>query len=320
MDRLDAWATFLAVADKGSFVAAARKLGRSPQSITRTVAALEEQLTLRLLNRTTRCVSLTDVGQRYSEHVRRLIAEYEGLEAAVAAETDELRGEIYLTAPIVFGRIHALPIVCEFIAENPAIDVKLTLDDRVVPLADEGIDVAFRIGELPNSSLRAIQVGHVRRCVYASPSYLEAHGRPAMPSELAKHRCIAFTGVTPVPDRWAFVREGASLGVINVRPHITVNTAEAAIDATLRGIGLTRLHCYMVESEVREGKLVRILEDHEPPAHPINVVRPSTRHYPRRVSTFVAFAAKSLRMKFGAPQNTASVPSSVTLPTRTAAV
>lgn len=294
MDRIDAWTTFAAVAEARSFAAAARRLGRSPAAVTRAIAALEERLGARLLNRTTRSVALTGAGARALEAARRALAGFEELEGAAATERQELRGRLGVTAPIVFGRLHVLPVVRAFLQHHPMATVQLLLLDRVVSLVDEGFDVAIRLGRLPDSSLRAVRVGEVRRGVYASPKYLQANGTPRTPQALARHACVACSAVTPVPDRWTFERDGRSF-VAPVSSRLVVNAAEAAIDAALAGFGPTCVLSYQVDAHVRAGRLERILVTFEPRAMPVQVVIPAGRFVTPIVRAFVERAVEGLR-------------------------
>jgi DNA-binding transcriptional LysR family regulator len=262
------------------------------------VAALEERLGALLLNRTTRSVALTEVGARALEAARRALAEFEVLEGAAAAERQELRGRLGVTAPIVFGRLHLLPVVEAFLRDHPAATVQLLLLDRVVSLVEEGFDVALRLGRLPDSSLRAVRVGEVRRGVYASPEYLQANGTPRTPRALARHVCVACNAVTPVPDRWTFERDGRSF-VVPVSAHLVVNTAEAAIDAALAGLGPTCVLSYQVDAHVLAGRLERILGAFEPRAVPVQVVIPAGRFVTPIVRAFVERAVEALRATLG---------------------
>lgn len=297
MDRIDAWTTFAAVAEGRSFAAAARRLGRSPAAVTRAVAALEERLGARLLNRTTRSVALTDVGARALEAARRALTGFEELEGTAAAtERQEPRGRLGVTAPVMFGRLHVLPVVQAFLRDHPAATVQLLLLDRVVSLVDEGLDVAIRLGRLPDSSLRAIRVGEVRRGVYAGTKYLRENGTPRTPQALARHACVACTAVTPVPDRWTFERDGRGF-VVPVSSRLVVNTAEAAIDAALAGLGPTCVLSYQADAHVRAGRLERILGPFEPPAAPVQVVIPAGRFVTPIVRAFVERAVEALRAR-----------------------
>lgn len=300
MDRIEAWTTFAAVAESRSFVAAARRLGRSPAAVTRAVAALEERIGARLLNRTTRSVALTDAGARALEAARRALAGFEELEGVAAAERQEPRGRLAVTAPIVLGRLHVLPVVQAFLREHPQATVQLLLLDRVVALVEEGVDVAVRLGRLPDSSLRAVRVGEVRRGVYASPGYLRANGTPRTPRGLASHGCVACTAVTPVPDRWTFQRGGRAFAV-PVAARLMVNTAEAAIDAAIAGFGPTCVLSYQVDAHVRAGRLERILGRFEPPGVPVQVVLPSGRFVTPLVRAFVERSVEALRATLQSP-------------------
>ena len=297
-DRLDALTIFVVVAEQQSFAEAARQLSRSPASVTRTVAALEERLQTRLFNRTTRSVALTDAGARYLECCRRLLAAHDELEAVNFGERVEPRGWISVTAPAMFGRLHVLPLVRSFLDEYPQIDVRLLLLDRVVSLVDEGLDLGVRIGRLPDSSLRAVRVGQVRRVVCATPEYFARHGVPATPRDLGSHSVVACTSCTPIPDRWSF--HGAS-GVtsVAVEPRLVVNTTDAAVDAALAGLGLTCIMSYQTEPHATADRLQIALLEYEPPPAPIHIVHPAGRHLSPKVRLFLDHAADGLRRKFG---------------------
>jgi DNA-binding transcriptional LysR family regulator len=298
MDRVDAWTTFAAVAEARSFAAAARRLGRSPAAVTRAVAALEGRLGARLLNRTTRAVALTDAGARLLEMARRALCAFDELEGVATGGGEEPRGRLGVTAPIVLGRLHVLRVVQAFLREHPAAAVHLLLVDRLVSLVEEGFDVAIRIGRLPDSSLKATRVGEVRRGVYASPKYLQANGTPRTPQGLSSHECIACTAVTPVPDRWTFERDGRRF-VVPVSSRLVVNTAEAAIDAALAGLGPTCVLSYQVDAHVRAGRLERILASFEPQAMAVQIVVSAGRFETPLLRAFVEYAVESLRSLLG---------------------
>jgi len=289
MDRLDEWRVFAAVAKRRSFVQAARALRRSPQAMTRAVAALEARLGVRLLNRTTRSVSLTSDGERYLERSVRAVAELDALESVSDAP---LAGLLSLTAPVLFGQLHVAPVVGEFLREHPGLDARLFLVDRIVSLADEGLDLGVRIGALPDSALRARILGHVRLVACASPGYLKRAGRPRAPEDLAKHTCIANTGATPIADRWSFPGDKRERSV-SVRARLTVNTGQAAIDAAVAGFGITRALSYQVGHLVAANKLQLVLERFEPPSVPVQLVQlPGAPN--RAATTFAEFAARRL--------------------------
>jgi len=287
MDRSEEWRIFVAVASQKSFADAARQLGKSPQAITRAVAALESRLGTRLLNRTTRSVSLSSAGERLLERSRRVIADLDALEAF--DESPELRGTLTITAPVQFGQLHVAPIVRTFLGKHAGASVRLLLLDRVVALAEEGIDLAVRIGDLPDSALLAQKVSEVRAVVVGSPAYLERAGTPRSLEALAKHTTIAFSTTTPVPDRWSFGPRS-----IAVAPRLIVNTAQAAIDAALAGMGLTRVMSYQVAKLVEAGKLRTVLVSSEPPPVPVHLVSlPGIQ--PRIARAFVDLAVPALR-------------------------
>jgi len=295
MDRTEEWRVFVAVAGRRSFVAAARALRRSPQAITRAVAALEGRLGARLLNRTTRSVSVTGEGERYLERGRRVLAELDALESAPDARAP-LAGRLSLTAPVLFGQLHVAPVVCAFLDQHPEVEARLLLVDRVVSLADEGIDLAVRIGPLPDSSLRTRLLGQVRWVVCASPAYLARAGTPRAPEALARHACISFDAGSPLTDRWTFpnASAGGRERAVALRPRLIVNTAQAGIDAAIAGQGIVRVLSYQVARPLADGKLQLILEAFAAPPVPVTIV-----HLPgvtnRVAASFTDFAANELR-------------------------
>jgi DNA-binding transcriptional LysR family regulator len=274
MDRIDEWRLFAAVAARKSFAAAARAEGRSPQAVTRSIAALEERLGTRLLNRTTRSVSLTGEGARTLERCRQVLAEFDALEQPGDRDA-ALRGTLALTAPALFGRLHVLPVATDFLTHHPAVDLRLTLVDRVVSLAEEGIDLAVRIGALPDSALIALPLGQVRLVVCASPDYLARAGTPRALTDLAGHACISFAGASPIADRWSFA--GASAG-----------------------LGLVRVLSYQVDRLVAARALRIVLAAFEPPPVPVQLVHlPGLQ--PRLAAAFAAAAAPALRERLRPP-------------------
>jgi DNA-binding transcriptional LysR family regulator len=261
MDRLEEWRVFTMVATEKSFSRAAKRLGRSPQAVTRAIAALEDRIGTRLLNRTTRSVSLTNDGEQYLERSRRALGEFEALEAP---QDSELRGTLAITAPVLFGQLHVVPIVAAFLDDHPAANARLVLLDRVVSLAEEGLDAGVRIGELPDSSLVARQVGFVRTVICASPRYLD-HAPTVRTDTLAKHTHIAFVGMKSIAKH----------------PRFTVNTAQAAIDLALAGRGLTRVLSYQIASY--GSRLRTVLPSLEPPPVPVHLV-----YLPGRIARITA--------------------------------
>lgn len=292
MDRIDDWRLFAAVAARKSFSAAARAEGRSPQAVTRSIAALERRLGTRLLHRTTRSVSLTSDGERYLERGRRVVAAFDSLEAR--DQDPGLRGSLAVTAPVLFGQMHVLPVATDFLARHPEVDLRLTLVDRVVSLAEEGIDLAVRIGPLPDSSLRALRVCQVRMVVCASPAYLARAGTPRAPGDLVRHAVVSFSGTTPIADRWSFGPAGRREQSAAVRPRLIVNSAPAAIDAALAGVGLVRLLSYQVDRLLVERALKIVLARFEPEPQPVHLVHLAGL-VPRAATAFADHAAAALR-------------------------
>ncbi|HEY7376824.1 MAG TPA: LysR family transcriptional regulator [Polyangia bacterium] len=300
MDRTEEWRAFVAVAGRRSFVGAARALRRSPQAITRAVAALEGRLGARLLNRTTRSVSVTGDGERYLERGRRLLAELDALESAPDARAP-LAGRLSVTAPVLFGQLHVAPLVSAFLEQHPEVEARLLLVDRVVSLAEEGVDLAVRIGSLPDSSLRARLVGQVRWLVCASPAYLARAGVPRTPEALARHACVSFDAGSPLADHWTFPRAGARERRVAVRPRLIVNTAQAGIDAAIAGLGIVRVLSYQVERPLAEKRLRLVLEGFAPAPVPIHLLQ--LPGVPNRLATaFADFAAERLAARLRAPR------------------
>ena len=292
MDRLREMEVFVAVADAGSLAAAGRRLRLSPPAVTRAVAALEERIGARLLNRTTRSLSLTEAGRRFLESARRLIHEVEEAEREAAGETAVPQGHLAVTASVTFGRLALGPILVDFLDAHPRVTAALVALDRVVDVVDEGIDVAVRIGDLPDSSMVARRVGEVRRIFVASPAYLDRRGPPRHPSELALHDTIGFTGASAARE-WRFREDGRPI-VVPVAPRFEVNDAAAATAAAEAGAGITIAFCYLVGEPIRVGRLVPVLEPFWPPTSPVHVVYPSARLLAPKVRAFVDFAAPRL--------------------------
>ncbi|WP_322105757.1 LysR family transcriptional regulator [Paraburkholderia sp. J41] len=300
MDRLDAMNVLIAVVDAGSLSAAARRLGMPLATVSRKVNDLEAHLGTRLLTRSTRQLALTEAGESYVAACRRILDEVGEAERAATGEYSAPRGELAITAPVVFGRLHVLPVVAAFLAQFPEIGVRLMLADSLVNLLEERVDAAVRIGELPDSALVALRVGEMRRVVCASPAYLAQHGTPAHPDDLAAHACIASNGLSSTR-AWTF-RAGKETVAPPLRSRLLVNTAEAAIDAALLGLGVARVLSYQVTNAVREGKLQLVLEDVEPPAWPVSLVHAGQAPLPLKLRAFLDFAAPRLRARLEAEQ------------------
>jgi DNA-binding transcriptional LysR family regulator len=293
MDRLQAMTTFVAVVDSGGFASAARKLNQSPPVVTRAVAELEERLGLRLLTRTTRVVRVTDAGARFAEDCRRILADIEEAETAATGTHAAPRGTLTITAPVLFGRRHVTPILVSYLQQFPEVDASCLFLDRVVNVVEEGIDVAVRIGELPDSSLQATRVGRVRRVLVAAPAYLAAHGVPRRPEDLAEHTIVSASGVTPVSE-WRFNDSGKPL-LQRTQPRLRTTTNDSAIAAAVAGLGISRLLSYQVAEHVRSGALHLVLEDFETAPMPVHVVHHGGRRATRKVRAFVDLAVERLR-------------------------
>jgi DNA-binding transcriptional LysR family regulator len=293
MDRLDSMRIFVAVAETGGFATAARRLVLSPPAVTRAVAAVEDRVGARLLHRTTRIVRLTEAGARFLEDCRRILAEVEEAEAAAAGLHAEPRGQVSITAPVLFGRLHVAPILFDVGIRHPLMVVRSFFIDRVVNLAEEGYDIAVRIAELPDSGLSAVRVGTVRRVVCASPAYLAAHGMPQTPADLADHDAIPFGQGVAARD-WVF-RRGDRTETVTPRARLIVNQADVAVAAAVAGHGLTRVLSYQMATDHRAGRLRTVLEEFEPPPIPIHVVHQEGRRATARVRALVDLVAAGLR-------------------------
>ena len=292
MDRLESLAAFVTVADRGGFAAAARQLRVSPPAVTRAIAGLEARLGAQLFQRTTRSVRLTDEGAVFLDRCRQLLADLKDAEHEVMGAVAEPQGLLKITAPVVFGRIHITPILAGLLAAHPRLSAQLLLIDRPIHLAEEGIDVAVRIGELPDSALRAIKVGEVRRVLVASPAFLDAHGTPASVADLRKYDTVAFTGVSP-RNEWLFGQHGRQ--VVRVSPRLVVNTADAALDAAVRGVGIARVLSYQAAAEVAAGRLLTILDDASPAPVPVHLLFQAGRRASPGVRAFLDGATAYFR-------------------------
>lgn len=294
-DRFESMAILVAVVEAGSFSAAARQLKMPLATVSRKVADLESHLKTRLLHRSTRQLSLTEAGQSYVAACRRILEEVGEAERAASGEYATPKGELVLTAPIVFGRLHVLPVVADFLKTYPDIDVRMVLTDRVVPLLEAHVDVALRIAELPDSSLIAARIGTVRRVVCASPAYFAEHGTPTSPQELAAHACITFEQMTS-RHVWSFM-SGKSEVTVPVRSRLAVTTAEAAVDAAVAGVGITRVVSYQMASALRAGALKIVLEPFEPAPWPISLVHTGQGILPLKLRAFLDFARPRLKAR-----------------------
>ncbi|TLG71425.1 LysR family transcriptional regulator [Methylocystis sp. B8] len=293
MDRLHELEVFVAVADAGSFAKAGTRLRLSPPAVTRAISALEERLGARVFTRTTRSLTVTDVGQRFLESARRILTDLDSAEKEAVGETAVPHGHLTLTASVTFGRSALAPVVCAFLNEHPRVTVSVLLLNRIANLIEEGIDLAVRIGPLPDSSLVAKKIGTVRRMLVASPDYLARRGVPLTPTDLRLHSMIAFTGLMPNRE-WRFL-DGKRRNSISFVPRLEINDAVASIAAAEMGDGITVALSYMVAEQIRDGRLAPVLDSFTPPPVPVNLVYPQSRLVSAKLRAFIDFAAPRLR-------------------------
>jgi DNA-binding transcriptional LysR family regulator len=297
MDRFRELEIFVAVAEHGAFNAAARNLAASPPAVTRAIAALEARLDIRLFTRSTRQVALTEAGSRFLIDARRILGSLAEAEASAAGDHDAPRGQLRITAPVLFGQSFIAPILRDYLDAHGAVTANAVFLDRIVDLIDEGYDIAVRIGDLSDSGLVATWVGAVRRVVVAAPDYVARHGAPAQPQDLQNHRIVLPTAASGSPN-WEF-SAGGSRRTVRLEPVLSVSTMGAGIDAAAAGWGVTRVLSYQVADAVADGRLVELLERHEDRELPIHLVHSEGRRPSAKVRTFVDFAAIRLRAAAG---------------------
>ena len=297
MDRIEAMQAFVAVADLQKFAPAARKLGLSPSAVTRLIAALEDRLGARLLQRTTRSVTLTDVGARYLERARRILSDIEEAEGAAEGERTRPSGRLVVSAPVGFGRLHVSPLMCSYLKRYPEVSAELRLSDQIINLVEDGVDLAIRIGHLANSTLVARHVGEMRRIVVASPDYLKQRGEPDTPAAITAHDSIQFGAATVSPD-WRFVEDGHEVRV-TCAPRLVTNSADAAIQYAEQDGGLTRVLAYQAAEAIKAGRLRIVLAQFEAPPLPIHVVYPTSRLLSAKVRAFIDLVTEISDWHFG---------------------
>ena len=300
MDRIEAMKAFVAVADLKGFAPAARKLGVSASGVTRLIAALEDHVGVQLLQRTTRSVMLTDVGARYLQRTRGILADIDEAEEAAQAERTRPNGRLIVTAPLGFGRIHVTPLMSAYLQRYPEVSGELRLTDRMVNLVEDGIDAAVRIGHLADSSLVVRNIGSMRRIVVASPDYLAARGEPNTPQDISAHDTIQFGAIAATPE-WSFVVAGQARRIAHA-PRFTTNVADAAIWHAEHGGGLTCVLAYQAADAIAAGRLRVVLADFELPPIPIHIVHPTSRLLSARVRAFIDLAAEITDWQFGKRQ------------------
>jgi len=290
MDRWQAMRIFVRVAETGSFADTARQLNMSAPAVTRAIAALEDLIGARLFVRTTRSVRLTEAGGRYCQDCRRILSDIAEAEASAGGSYATPSGTLTVTAASLFGQMHVVPIVTEYLDSHPAMSASTFFVDRPVNIVEEGVDVAIRIGHLADSGLTAVRVGSVRRIVCGAPAYFEARGVPTVPADLREHRIAAATGAWGSPE-WRFGRDQR----VTIHAALQCNTNDAAIEAAMAGWGLTRVLHYQIGPALVEGRLQIVLGDYEEPPLPIHVLYPEGRHAPAKVRAFVDLAVARLR-------------------------
>lgn len=296
MDRLEAMSVLLTAIEAGSLSEAARRLGKPLTTVSRKVSELEGHLNVRLINRSGRHLTLTDAGRSYVDACRRILDDVREAERSASGEYSEPKGDLVVTAPMEFGRLHVVPLVAEFLRTYPGINVQLVLADRTMNLVQEKIDVAFRLSNLPDSSLVAIRMGSSRRVVCGSPTYFAKRGVPKVPSDLSTHDCVTFGGWMS-PTAWTF-RSGGSEIVVPIQSRFVVNTAASALDAALAGAGVTSALCFQIVTARKSGALRVVLEDFEREPVPINLLYAAGRFMPQKLRTFCDFVTPRLRATF----------------------
>jgi DNA-binding transcriptional LysR family regulator len=295
MDRIEAMTTLLAVVEAGSLSAASRKLRVPLTTVSRRISDLEAHLKTQLLNRTSRRVTLTDAAETYIRSCRRILDDVDEAERVVSGEYRAPQGELTVTASMVLGRVHVVPVAAAFLKAYPDILLRLRLSDRVISLQEEHVDLGIRIGTLPDSGIVARRIGSVRRVVCASPDYLLSRGRPETPKDLASHDVVSFTGFVHA-ESWDFQIGGAKASV-PVRSRLQIDAAEAVVEAALAGTGIIRLFSYHVAEAVKDGRLSLLLEDFETPPLPVNIVYLGGGLLPLKVRAFLDFAAPRLKAR-----------------------
>ena len=293
MDRLYLIEVFVAVVDTNGFASAARKLNISPPAVTRAVNTLEAYLDVRLLTRNTRTVRVTEVGARYAEDCRRILSDLDSSDESARGSHGSPTGQLTLTAPVLFGCKFVTPIVTEYLQRYVDVNISCWFLDRLVNMMEEGMDIAVRIGELPDSSMQAIRVGSVRRVICGAPRYLAQKGIPHAPDDLQQHTIVSASAVTPVPE-WRLAKDGVQ-HTVKLHPRLTTTSNDAAVAAAVSGFGLARLLSYQVADQLRDGQLKTVLSDFEPTAWPVHLVHREGRHASRKARAFLDLAIERLR-------------------------
>jgi DNA-binding transcriptional LysR family regulator len=306
MDRLEAMSIVLVVAEAGSLSAAARQQKTPLATVSRKVSELEARLRTKLFNRSSRALVPTDAGRSYIAAAKRILADVAEAERAAAGEYTTPRGELSVSAPVAFGRLHLQPVVAEFLAAFPEVDVQLALQDRAVSLLEEHVDVAVRIGDLADSSLIAVRIGEICRIACANPAYLKSRGTPKSPDDLSTHACISYPPIQS-PTTWRFERDEREYAV-PVRSRLVVSNLESACDAARAGVGITVAFSYHVSESIKSGELTPVLQDFQPPPRPVSFVYSPNRFMPVKLRAFLDFAQPRLKSRLGDLQKTVAAP------------
>jgi DNA-binding transcriptional LysR family regulator len=292
MDRLGLMSVLVTVSEEGSLSAAAQRLNMPLTTVSRKIADLEQHLQTKLLTRASRKTTLTNAGKSYVDSCKRILDEVGEAERIVTGEYTMPKGELNITAPIVLGRLHLVPVLSEFLQAFPDIDVRLTLADRLVNLTEEGIDAALRVGDLPDSALIATRIGTLHRVFAASPGYLKSRGAPQKPADLAKHDCVGVQGFTG-PSFWSI----ASNAEVPARYRLKVNSTDAACEAAKAGLGIISVFSHHVAASFQDGTLVPILPGFKRQTIPLSLVRLSGGYLPLKLRAFLDFVTPRLKLR-----------------------
>lgn len=300
MDRFESMSIVIAVAEAGSLSAAARQLRTPLATVSRKVSELEAHLQTKLFNRSSRALVPTDAGRSYIAAAKRILSDVAEAERTASGEYTTPRGDLTVSALVAFGRLHLQPILVEFLAKFPEVDVQLSLQDRPVNLLEENVDVAIRIGALADSSLIAVRVGEIHRVVCASPAYLRSRGTPKSPNDLSAHDCISYPPMQS-PTTWRFTRDQKKY-VVPVRSRLVASNLESACDAAQAGIGITVAFSYLIADSIQSGELVPLLQDFQPPQQPVNFVYSPNLFMPLKLRAFIDFTLPRLKARLGEMQ------------------
>ncbi|MDA9499196.1 LysR family transcriptional regulator [Bradyrhizobium sp. CCBAU 11357] len=298
MDRFQAMSIVLAVAETGSLSAAARRTKTPLATVSRKVSELEAHLQTKLFNRSSRVLVPTDVGRSYIAAAKRILGDVAETERAASGEYAAPRGELSVSAPPAFGRLHLVPVLAKFVAAFPDVDIHLDLRDQSTNLLEEHIDVALRIGTLADSSLIAVGIGEIRRVLCASPAYLKTRGTPKSPDDLSRHDCISSVPPLQSTNTWTLQKANAEY-VVPVRSRLVLNSIESAFEAARAGMGIAAIASYQVTESVRSGELALLLQDFDSPSIPVSFVYPPNRFMPAKLRAFLDFALPRLKARIG---------------------